>query len=222
MNLLAELGRSSPVEPGAPGLDNLGHFFYSVDGAGKSARRLKKARNPLVQMCRPHLHGTFSQLWYRMSVGIDKPAFGENCSNQNLLERACCHRLVLARCWPVKPKSSLGGFSFGSPTAERRYRRLGPATLHGPVLMSEHSNETGCAKRREPARVGLNLGTNENRLMTKCRVGVDRPWLQFDRNRCLIVEQIAPGSGGIPGSGRLTLLPLSWVGTVNGSLYGEG
>ena len=42
--------------------------------------------------------------------------------------------------------------------------------------MPEHLNETGCAKW-EPARVGLELGTNENRLSDVCHVGVDRPGL---------------------------------------------
>ena len=52
-----------------------------------------------------------------MGVGSDAPVFGDNLYYQNLLERACSHRLVIARCWPVKPKSSLGGFLLGAPAA---------------------------------------------------------------------------------------------------------
>ena len=48
-----------------------------------------------------------------MRVGSDAQVFGDNLYYQNLLERACSHRLVIARCWPVKPKSSLGGFFIG-------------------------------------------------------------------------------------------------------------
>ena len=48
-----------------------------------------------------------------MGVGSDAPVFGDNLYYQNLLERACSHRLVIARCWPVKPKSSPGGFFIG-------------------------------------------------------------------------------------------------------------
>ena len=33
--------------------------------------------------------------------------------------RACSHRLVFARCWPVKPKSSPGGFFMGALTGLR-------------------------------------------------------------------------------------------------------
>ena len=35
---------------------------------------------------------------------------------QNLLVRACSHRLVSTRCWPVKPKSSLRGFFISDRT----------------------------------------------------------------------------------------------------------
>lgn len=38
-----------------------------------------------------------------------------------------------------------------------------PSYLTWDLLMPEQENETGCAKW-EPARVGLELGTNENRL----------------------------------------------------------
>jgi hypothetical protein len=50
---------------------------------------------------------------YNSLVGSDDPAFGDNLYHQNLYVRACSHRLVIARCWPVKPKSSLRGFFIG-------------------------------------------------------------------------------------------------------------
>ena len=117
---------------------------------------------------------------------------------KNLLERACSHRLVFARCWPVKPKSSLGGFSFGFRPQSGDTDGCGPDTLHGPVLMSEHVNETGCAMW-EPARGGLKLGTTENRLSDVCHVGVDRPGLA------------STGAGQVPDS--LNSLPLAAVGS---------
>ena len=89
--------------------------------------------------------------------------------------------------------------------------------------MSEHVNETGCAKW-EPARVGLELGTNENRLSDVCHVGVDRPGLA------------STGAGQVPDSlnslplAAVGSLPVTWlidsppplvVGKVNGSRYGK-
>jgi hypothetical protein len=48
---------------------------------------------------------------------IDAPAFE---SRKNLLVRVCCHRSAF-RCWPVKPKSSLRGFSLGIRLHGNRY-----------------------------------------------------------------------------------------------------
>jgi len=62
---------------------------------------------------------------------IDAPAFGKR---KSLLVRACMH-FTLAECWPVKPKSSQGGFSLGirlwtAQTAHCR-RRNCPRVLRG-------------------------------------------------------------------------------------------
>jgi hypothetical protein len=167
--LLAESWTSALRATLAPGLDTRGLFFwYSDPGGGQYRVSLLRGsvigHNPLPPSLRASQQvsrttcGTFSGCAILITVGIDIPAFGGSRSKQNLLERACSHRLVSARCWPVKPKSSLGGFSLGRPTAERRYRRLGPATLHGQVLMSEHLNETGCALFRSRRVLALNWG----------------------------------------------------------------
>jgi len=56
------------------------------------------------------------------------------------LSRASLGTLTSVEAW----NPAVVGFFFW--VAERRYRRLGPATLHDPVLTSEHVKETGCAK----------------------------------------------------------------------------
>ena len=68
---------------------------------------------------------------------------------------------------------SLRGFLLELPTVERRYRRLGPATLHGPVLMSEHLKETGCAKLQYKGAGACwpKTGDQRKQAMTNCRGG---------------------------------------------------
>ena len=67
-------------------------------------------------------------------------------------------------------------FFFGRSDRRAAIQTVDPSYLTWDLLMPEQENETGCAKW-EPARVGLELGTNENRLSDKCHVGVDRPGL---------------------------------------------
>jgi len=55
-------------------------------------------------------------------------------------------------------------FVSGFPVDRRAaIQAVDPSYLTWDLLMPEQENETGCAKW-EPARVGLELGTNENRL----------------------------------------------------------
>ena len=64
--------------------------------------------------------GTFCTHGNLTTVGVT-PGFWRELVVQNPLVGACSHRLVRARCWPVKPKSPLKGFSFGAedPTGLR-------------------------------------------------------------------------------------------------------
>jgi hypothetical protein len=75
---------------------------------------------------------------------------------QNPLVGACSHRLVSARCWPVKPKSPLKGFFSavlrtkaahlnrwpGRKDTKHFTRVLVPACQRGTGVVSEPSGET--------------------------------------------------------------------------------